>query len=182
MMDSGLSGQYYQQQDQHQPQQFPISSPVPVPVPMSVKWGQQYPSRVYQPTTSTNDSSSMKRGRVGSEESSVSLPSLTCDVATQHAIQMTDRDESSSQAPVSITPKRARSSNYQAPRSVKPSLLTAMGTLACGGGTNKSARQVSLASSVPTRRRLSGGNLDQFIGGHDKSFDIDPNRARSMSF
>ena len=160
----------------------PAPTQVHVPVPVPVNWGQQYPSRVYQPTTSSNGFSSMKRGRVGSEESSVSLPSLTCDVPTQHAIRMTDRDESSSQAPVSITPKRARSSNYQAPRSVKPSLLTAMGTLAGGGGTNKSAVQVPLASTVPTRRRLSGGNLEQFIGGHDKSFEIDSNRARSMSF
>ena len=174
MMDNGFSAQYYQQQDRHQLQPFSMSPPTPV------EWEQQYTSRVY-PATSSNASSSMKRSRVCSEESSVSLPSLTCDTATQSVIQITNYCESSSQAPISVTPKKARSNNYHAPRFIKPSILTAMGTLA-GGSINKTGIQGSFASSVPLRRRLSGGHLDQFVGGHDKTVDTDPNRARSMSF
>jgi hypothetical protein len=124
----------------------------------------------------------MKRGRVLSEESSASLPSLTCDTATQHVIQVSDCSGSSSQEPASVTPKKkSRSNNYRAPHTVKPSLLTAIGTLA-GGNSNKNGFQGSAAASVPMRRRLSGGHLDQYVGGHDKNFDTDPNRPRSMSF
>ena len=172
MMDNGFNAEYYQQQDHHQLQPFSMSSPAPL------KWQQ---SHVYTGNSSTG-SSSMKRGRVCSEESPVSLPSSTyATTATRPVIQMTNCDESSSEAPISGTPKKRRSNNYQAPHTVKPSVLTAMGTLA-GGSSNKNGVNGSFAASVPIRRRLSGGHLDQFIGGHDKSFDTDPNRPRSMSF
>ncbi len=175
IMDNGLSSQYYQQQDRHQLQ--PLSMPSPTPV----TWEQQNPSRV-RPTNSSNFSSSMKRGRVSSEESSGSIPSLTIDTATRPAIQRTNYGESSPQVPICTTPKKPRCNNYRAPQSVKPSLLTAMGTLAAGGATSKNGIHGSLASSVPIRRRLSGGHLEQYVGVQEKTFDNDPNRPRSMSF
>lgn len=75
--------------------------------------------------------------------------------------------------------KKARSRTYEAPRVVKPSLLTAMGTLAASGASN-----VIGGSSVPVRRRLSGGHLEEFIGTFDQSMDTDTSdsRPRSMSF
>jgi hypothetical protein len=162
-------------QDHHQLQPFSMSSPAPV------TWQQQFPSLVY-PNSSSNIPTSMKRGRVYSEESSVSLPSLTCDTSTQRVMQMmTSCGGSSSQVPISGTPKKARSNNYRVPHSIKPSLLTAMGTLA-GGMSNRNGLQGSVVASVPMRRRLSGGHLDQYIGGHDTTFDTDSNRPRSMSF
>ena len=83
---------------------------------------------------------------------------------------------------MSGTPKKARSKNYQVPHSIKPSLLTAMGTLA-GGTSNRNGSQGSAGASVPMRRRLSGGHLDQYtMGGLDKSFDTDSDRPRRMSF
>ena len=96
----------------------------------------------------------------------------------------------------SITPKRARPSNYQAPRAVKPSLLSAMGTLASptatttnGTTTLFSRMPPAMASSastttVPMRRRLSGGHLEEYLGNHD-NMDMDggsDGRPRSMSF
>eukprot|EP00531_Pseudo-nitzschia_arenysensis_P016222 CAMPEP_0116124584 /NCGR_PEP_ID=MMETSP0329-20121206/5355_1 /TAXON_ID=697910 /ORGANISM="Pseudo-nitzschia arenysensis, Strain B593" /LENGTH=175 /DNA_ID=CAMNT_0003618567 /DNA_START=115 /DNA_END=642 /DNA_ORIENTATION=+ len=175
-MENGYSAQYYQQQNHHRLQ--PLSMPSQPPPP--VMWEQQYPSRLY-PTSSSNSSSSMKRGRVSSEESSGSIPSLTCHTATQPAVRISNCDEPSPQVPISTTPKKARSNNYRAPQSVKPSLLTAMGTLA-GGTTSKNVIQGSIAASVPIRRRLSGGHLEQYVGGHEKAVDNDPNRPRSMSF
>jgi len=122
----------------------------------------------------------MKRGRVCSEESSASFSSSTCGALTQPIFQMANR-ESSSPSSISATPKKARSNNYEVPRSVKPSVLTAMGTLAGGNSTNNGV-QGSLYSSVPMRRRLSGGHIDKYIGEHDNNMDTDTNRPRSMSF
>lgn len=158
-------------QDYHQLQ--PISMPSPAPV----TWQQQFPSHDC-PSSSSNNSSSMKRGRVCSEESSGSLTSLTCETATQPVTQTINSGGSSH---VPIATKKARSNNYRVPHSVKPSLLTAMGTLAYGS-SNKKVFKDFVAASVPTRRRLSGGHLDQYVGGHEKTFDSDPNLPRSMSF
>ena len=75
---------------------------------------------------------------------------------------------------------------------MKPSILTAMGTLAGGGNNfniNNNASQGSSSSNthVPMRRRLSGGILDQFIGVDNNTMDgmdidTNANRHRSMSF
>ncbi len=176
IMENGFSAQYYQQQNHHRLQPLSMSSQPPPPV----TWEQQYPSRLY-PTSFSHPSSSMKRGRVSSEESSGSISSLTCDTATQPPVRISNCDEPSPQVPVSTTPKKARSSNYRAPQSVKPSLLTAMGTLA-GGTTSKNMIHGSVTASVPIRRRLSGGHLEQYIGGNEKAVDNDSNRPRSMSF
>ena len=114
--------------------------------------------------------------------------------------------ESQSQTLLSATgtPKKARSTNYEVPRSVKPSILTAMGTLSdnissnIGGVTSGVGIQGYLTPSltsnnsnnnntfVPMRRRLSGGKVDQYIGRDQDNnmdgMDIDANRPRSMSF
>lgn len=82
--------------------------------------------------------------------------------------------------------KRSRPNNYEAPRTVPPSILTAMGSLVGGSISNGSTNNPGLGSQaqfVPFRRRLSGGALEQFIGGHD-TMDTDNNeysRPRSMS-
>jgi hypothetical protein len=62
-----------------------------------------------------------------------------------------------------------------------------MGTLAGGNNSNISSQgSLSSNTSVPMRRRLSGGHLDQYIGVHDSNMDgmdVDTNnRHRSMSF
>ena len=174
-MDNRLNSQYYQQQTRALDKAQPLSMSLAVPATRE----QSIASNIY-PTSSSNISSTFKRGRVCSEESSASLCSLTCDAATQPATQMSNCT-GMPQVPVSITPKKARSNNYQVPHSVKPSLLTALGTLA-GGNSDKIGSHGSIPTSVPTRRRLSGGHLDQFLGEHDKSFETDHNRPRSMSF
>jgi hypothetical protein len=76
--------------------------------------------------------------------------------------------------------KKARSSNYVPPRAVKKSILTAMGTLAT---TNGPPGAIS-GGSVPLRRRLSGGHLEEFMGTHDQNMEMDTadSRPRSMSF
>jgi len=137
----------------------------------------------------SNLNSSMKRGRACSEESSAaaSFASSSCDRAAQQG--MVDYESSQSisspQASFSATPKKARSTNYEVPRSVKPSILTAMGTLAGGDSVTGIQDYLSSNSSVPMRRRLSGGHIDQYIGEHNNNtdgMDIDTNRPRSMSF
>ena len=81
---------------------------------------------------------------------------------------------------ISSTPqKKARSSTYEAPRAVKTSILTAMGTLASSG-----APGTIPGGSVPLRRRLSGGHLEEFMGTQDLNMEMDTSesRPRSMSF
>lgn len=80
-----------------------------------------------------------------------------------------------------LTFKRSRPNKYEAPREVKPSILSAMGSLV-GGGDSKSFVR------VPLRRQLSGSAIDAFLGASDK-MDMDQpaqpagtNRPRSMSF
>mmetsp|Transcript_12048 Transcript_12048/g.28562 ORF Transcript_12048/g.28562 Transcript_12048/m.28562 type:complete len:173 (-) Transcript_12048:74-592(-) len=172
-MDNGWNSQYHQQQTKSNDdlQSLSMSSPVPVTQEQSLS------SQIY-PTSSANISSTMKRGRVCSEESSVSLHSITCEAAIQPGNHIGNCG-GSPHVLNSINPKKPRSRKYQAPRSVKSSLLTALGTLA-GGSSDKDGLHVN--GSVPTRRRLSGGHLDKFIGEHDKSNETDPNRPRSMSF
>lgn len=136
-----------------------------------------------QLTTTTNSSSSsisssststQKRGRFDHVEggdsffrhrSSMETPLVVCEETPL----------------VSVTPqKKARSSTYEAPRVVKPSILTAMGTLAANGAPGPIS-----GGSVPVRRRLSGGNLEEFLGTHhDHNMDMDTSdsRPRSMSF
>merc|ERR1712238_148506 len=173
---------HYQQQQQKQQRQESLHSPYQQRQISSV------PATRHEPIL-PNSNSSLKRGRVCSEESSAatSFASSTCDRPAQQ--RMADYDSSQSisspQAPFSTTPKKARSTNYEVPRSVKPSILTAMGTLA--GGFSVTGIQGSLSSNtiVPMRRRLSGGHLDQYVGEHDNTMDgmdIDMNRPRNMSF
>lgn len=145
------------------------------------------------------DGSSQKRGR-GGEGNASTLYHLQQGI--QHGTQSLQPYQAQT-PPVSVaTPvaqeaplpeksfKRSRSSNYQAPRAVKPSILTAMGSLAGGslssggGSSGSSGRHGSDSSFVPFRRQLSGGALEQYIGGHDTmETDIgDSTRPRSMSF
>jgi len=177
MMNNALNTQYYEHQSQSRHQIQPCSTSSSAPV----TYQQQIPSYIHH-ATSSNSSFTMKRGRVSSEESSASLPSSTCGTASQHLIHTANLGgPSSTQAPISSTPKKARPNAYEVPRSVKPSLLTAMGTLA-RGNLNKNGFGSFLAESVPMRRRLSGGHLDQYIWEHHTSLDTDPTRPRSMSF
>ena len=74
------------------------------------------------------------------------------------------------------TQKKSRPNNYRAAREVKPSILTAMGSLVGGA-------QVGSNISVSHRRQLSGGQLEDFLGGHDNmDMDVTDSRPRSMSF
>lgn len=84
--------------------------------------------------------------------------------------------------------KRSKPNNYEAPRTIRPSVLTAMGSLAVGGSITQS---IGLAGThgppsafVHHRRQLSGGAIEQFIGGHDimDTDTHDHSRPRSMSF
>lgn len=80
--------------------------------------------------------------------------------------------------------KRTRSNHYQAPTTVQPSVLTAVGSLVGGMDGRTQSSGSSSAAFVPMRRQLSGGALDKYIGAHD-SMDTDMNestRPRSMSF
>ena len=95
----------------------------------------------------------------------------------QHEMPQQPPPPPPSSADSSVSSKRSRTSNYQAPREVRPSILSAMGSLV--GGV-----QSGSSTSVPQRRRLSGGYLDEFLGGHD-NMDMDhaaDSRPRSMSF
>jgi len=167
-------------------------------------------------------STSQKRGRGGSETSTSSLSStyqqhVQSGTAPhnnpQHyeqpqqppVVQVVHYQQDDDQTYFSATPKKARANNYQAPRSVKPSVLSAMGTLvggssitasSCsGGGYHASAASataphnpqyphgVAVFPTVPVRRRLSGGHLEEFLGGHDYMDSMgDNSRPRSMSF
>lgn len=81
------------------------------------------------------------------------------------------------QAEPSPTSKKSRSNQYEAPKVIKPSILTAMGSLVGGGGIR----------DVPLRRQLSGGAIDAFLGGHDnmltdQASDRNESMPRRMSF
>lgn len=83
--------------------------------------------------------------------------------------------------PAERSSKRSRSNGYEAPTTIRPSVLTAMGSLV--GGTQERS-QGNANTFVPLRRQLSGGALDKYIGSHD-SMETDANessRPRSMSF
>jgi hypothetical protein len=73
--------------------------------------------------------------------------------------------------------KRSRSNNYGAPKVIRPSILTATGSLVGGGGRQDSNVTVKL------RRQLSSGDIEAFVGGHEK-MDMDSSDAkpRRMSF
>ena len=165
-----------QRQRQHQLQEWSM------PSQSAVTCQQQFPSHIYA-TTLSSPSSPMKRGRVISEESPSLYPSSTCDTVTQPLVRSSSSSLSTTtlSVPVSAIPKKARSNNYSAPQSIKPSVLSAMGTLVGGNDENQGV-QGYLYASVPMRRRLSGGQIDQYIGEHDKSMDTDQNRPRNMSF
>jgi hypothetical protein len=88
--------------------------------------------------------------------------------SVQQQQQNADDDQNNLQATQQAPSKKSRSVMYQAPRDVKPSVLKAMGSIAGG-----------------TRRRLSGGHLEEFLGGHDTMETGDmgaESRPRSMSF
>ncbi|KAG7356039.1 hypothetical protein IV203_000725 [Nitzschia inconspicua] len=210
--------QYHlQQQYQHQHPQgntqmpdFYGYAPAPHHPPQSIVF--RPPSTSVGSTSSTVSSASSalsahKRGRVGSEASSTSVlsfqpqkhqqqfhPSANPPIVqvVQYAVLQHDHDDVSQMGSAS-TPKKARASNYQPPRVVKPSLLTAMGTLANPYHNHSAATSASpfLAtnnnnSHVPMRRRLSGGHLEEYLGNHNDTMDgmdtSGENRPRSMSF
>ena len=126
----------------------------------------------------------------------LSSESISPQYATASTPAASTQDDSS-YGPASITPKRARPSNYQAPRAVKSSLLSAMGTLASPttgmkgtttvfflGAPSASTSLASTTTTVPMRRRLSGGHLEEYWGNHD-NMDMEASsdsRPRSMSF
>jgi hypothetical protein len=179
-------------------------------------------------TSSTSTVHHHKRGRQGSEASSTSglpyhnyqqpqqmqqqqyhLPSIGSNMnplmvqvvqypsVTTSQKQGDDGDEVSYDS--SVTPKKARPSNYRPPRFVRSNLLTAMGTLASPNrGTTTTTSPLNhhytntpAPTHVPMRRQLSGGHLEEFLGNHTNS-DTSPtngmdtfadcNRPRSMSF
>jgi hypothetical protein len=94
-------------------------------------------------------------------------------------VHMPIRTEQEAPLPPSAIPKKVRANTYYAPRAVKPSILTAMGSLV-GGSQGDSNSSVS----VPVRRRLSGGHLEEYLGGHDnmETDNTADSRPRSMSF
>jgi hypothetical protein len=123
------------------------------------------PALMHSPPTNEAE----KRGRGGDGGGSSQVQHL--GVPTQPAQQQ-------AQAPASppVSNKRSRPNNYEAARNIKPSILTALGSLAGGGQGGSNA-------SVPLRRRLSGGAVEEFIGGHDNmDMDTTDSRPRSMSF
>lgn len=86
-----------------------------------------------------------------------------------------------SEVPLQMDPsptfKKSRSNQYAAPKVVKPSILTAMGSLVGGGGLR----------DVPLRRQLSVGAIDGFLGGRDSMQTDEPSdqnesMPRRMSF
>jgi len=70
--------------------------------------------------------------------------------------------------------KKSRSNRYEAPKVIKPSILTAMGSLVGGGGLR----------DVPLRRQLSSSAIDSFLSGHDNMQTDEPSESmpRRMSF
>lgn len=86
-----------------------------------------------------------------------------------------------SEVPLQMDPsptfKKSRSNQYAASKVVKPSILTAMGSLVGGGGIR----------DVPLRRQLSVGAIDGFLGGRDSMQTDEPSdqnesMPRRMSF
>mmetsp|Transcript_115010 Transcript_115010/g.171897 ORF Transcript_115010/g.171897 Transcript_115010/m.171897 type:complete len:150 (+) Transcript_115010:309-758(+) len=123
------------------------------------------PAFIYQPPPNEDQ----KRGRDGDGVG---------NSQAQHLGMPAQPTPQQAQAPASppVSNKRSRPNNYEAARTVKPSILTALGSLAGGG-------QGDSNTTVPLRRRLSGGALDEFIGGHDNmDMDTTDSRPRSMSF
>jgi len=90
----------------------------------------------------------------------------------QQSIQEIPSEDEVSQSSVG---KRSRPNNYRAPREVKSSLVSVMGSLV-GGGACESNIQVRL------RRELSASHLDQFMSSDAMDEDIPEHRERSMSF
>jgi hypothetical protein len=126
-------------------------------------------------TASSNSSSSTstpKRGRPDLVE--------TNDASHQRATMKAPTASYEETPLVSVAPKKkARSCTYEAPKVVKPSILTALGTLAANGAPGSIS-----GGTVPVRRRLSGGHLEEFLGTHDHNMEMDTSdfRPRSMSF
>jgi hypothetical protein len=139
----------------HQP-----TAPFGLPTQAPTLYNQSYPS-------SQSSGGSQKRGR--GEDEGPSLPTI---------VQLPIETALEALAPPSATPKKSRPNSYIAPRVVKPSILTAMGSLVGGAQGNFFSN-----SSVPVRRRLSGGALEDYIGGHDNmDMDTADSRPRRMSF
>jgi hypothetical protein len=120
-----------------------------------------------------------KRSREEGDGSS-QFPPVQRSLPTPSAAKLPETYEIPLQSPPP-TSKRSRCNNYEAPREVKPSILTAMGSLV-GEEDSK------LGIRVPLRRRLSGSAIDAFLGGSDNMEMDQPSestatsRPRSMSF
>jgi hypothetical protein len=73
--------------------------------------------------------------------------------------------------------KRSRRNTYRAPREVKPTVTSVLGSLVGGSSHENNA-------TVKMRRQLSGSQLDQFMSSGDDKMDEDPVpiRERAMSF
>jgi hypothetical protein len=132
-----------------------------------------HPVGLSSPPTSSMDSQSsggsQKRSR--GEDEGPSQP-----VFVQVPIPTTQAAPHAPPEVSSVTPKKFRTCSYKKPRTVRPSILSAMGSLVGGGHGDAN-------SSVPVRRRLSGGHLEEYIGGHDTmEMDTADSRPRSMSF
>lgn len=71
--------------------------------------------------------------------------------------------------------KRSRGNAYRAPREVKQTVTSVMGSLV-GGAFQQSN------GTVKMRRQLSSSQLDQFMTGDKMEEDASPTRERAMSF
>ena len=121
---------------------------------------------------SHNETQQIKRDRnVSDSEESVAAATVVT--------QPTDPAESSS--------KRSRGNAYIAPRTVPKTLVSVMGSLApmptCGALASTQGSTGSSGIERVGTRRLSGGNIHDFLGDHD-AMDVDNSdaRPRSMSF
>lgn len=138
--------------------------------------GAQQPTLLLSPSHGTHEMYSNhsprrtpKRGR-GEEEGSSQPIFYQVPLRTEPPVPL----------PPPATPKKIRANTYEAPTTVKPSVLTAMGSLVGG------SHQGDSHSSVPIRRRLSAGHIEEYVGGYDH-MDTDntgdsDSRPRSMSF
>jgi hypothetical protein len=150
----------------------PMNQNVPVP---------QQPAEGISSMTMLHSHAPVKHKRSREEGDAPSqIPPVQCSLPTPSATKLPQTHEVPLQSPCPSF-KRSRCNNYEAPREVKPSLLTAMGSLV-GGGDSK------LGIRVPLRRRLSGSAIDAFLGGSDNMEMDQPSesaansRPRSMSF
>ena len=103
--------------------------------------------------------------RVRGKPEVLSTPSIANDVP----VFDTDQQQSG---------KRSRGNEYRAPREVKKTVTSVMGSLVGGGMFHQTT------NAVIYRRQLSSSQLDQFMSQGDDKMDEDPTpvRERAMSF